>query len=414
MIRTQFKKLLRKVALSATKNNPYLTKLIKEMVYESRKRISDSEELIALKNFNEQLSDEQARKFSPINRAMPVHLTLETTMDCNLCCIMCPVHSSKEAKERAKITGAHMPFELFEKIAKETFPTLKEINLTVSGEPLMNPDLPKMLEILKRYSVRLDLITNGTLLKDDLIDMLVKNLSNLHISFDGASKETFEKIRKNANFDLVLSNIKKFNQARKGMGRAEQPRLLFDVILMKSNIRELPDLISLAHSLEVDYVNCAHVQIFEEKFKVESLLYHKQLANQFLLEADKRARKLGVRLTLPKLFKLDSVVENDHSQEETIEETHPTESRLRSCDMLWRRAYISYNGDVSPCCVHRRPVVGNILQQSLEEIWNNQTYQDIRRRLNSDNPFECCKHCTLYFQMNEPDDNDASLIFYEA
>jgi hypothetical protein len=41
------------------------------------------------------------------------------------------------------------------------------------------------------------------------------------------------------------------------------------------------------------------------------------------------------------------------------------------------------------------PTMGNIYEQPIEKIWNNGMYQDMRKRLDSDSPYECCKHCAM-------------------
>lgn len=404
-IKSIFKKILRKIALSFTKNNRFFRCLIKEMIHESQKRSDDVSEMILIKNLNEQLANDQERKLSPINRAMPVHLTIETTLNCNLRCIMC----DDEERRRINTTDSVMPFGLFERIIKETFSTLKEVNLTAIGEPLMCPYLSRILDILRAHSIRLELITNFSILSDALMEKLLKVLSNLCISFDGASKKTFEKIRRGSNFDTIIKNIKRFNEARRRLNEGEKPRLLFNVVLMRSNIEELPNIIKLARDLEVHSVSCSHVLIFERALDEESLFRHKMLANEFMLKAQKRANRLGVSLNMPKLFRIDPI-NNDLS----LDKTRFISNEHRTCDFLWKRSFIRFNGDVAPCCAPRRPIMGNIYRQSFEEIWNGEIYREMRRRLNTQDPFECCKFCNIYFQsVTNPDDNEAAFFLYD-
>src|SRR3982750_3946436 len=79
---------------------------------------------------------------------------------------------------------------------------------------------------------------------------------------------------------------------------------------------------------------------------------------------------------------------------------HPpgTPGRTR-CDWPWRGAYISYQGLAMPCCMVATPDrihFGSFAAQPAGEVWNSEAYQNFRSRLDSDNPPEICKSCSLY------------------
>jgi MoaA/NifB/PqqE/SkfB family radical SAM enzyme len=408
--RSIFKKLMRNAALFFTRNNCFLRRLIKEMIYEAQARTDDTSEAITVKNLNKRLAHEQEKKLSPINRAMPVHLTIETTLNCNLRCIMCQNHRNDEEKKRINAAGSAMPLELFQKIVDDTFPTLKEASLTASGEPLLSPYLLRILDILKAYSVRLELITNFTLAEEKLIEALGKVLSTLCVSFDGASKNTFEKIRRGSNFEAIIKNIGIFNLVRNSLSEATRPRLFLNTVLMRSNIEELPDIVELARKLEANCVNCSHVVIFERALAEESLFKHKALANEFILKAQKKARQLGVQLNTPELFLIEPI-----NKVLSLDKAGFTANEPRSCGFLWKKSFIGFSGDVTPCCVPRRPIMGNIYRQSFEEIWNGDVYREMRRRLATPEPFECCRLCNIGLQStNNLAANEEAFFLYSS
>jgi MoaA/NifB/PqqE/SkfB family radical SAM enzyme len=72
----------------------------------------------------------------------------------------------------------------------------------------------------------------------------------LCISIDGATKETYESIRIGGKFDKLMSNIKALNAAKEDLS-SRLPKIWFNITLMRSNIRELPHLVKLAHTLQV-------------------------------------------------------------------------------------------------------------------------------------------------------------------
>ena len=42
---------------------------------------------------------------------------------------------------------------------------------------------------------------------------------------------------------------------------------------------------------------------------------------------------------------------------------------------------MNVSGDVAPCCIQGRPVVGNVHKESLAEIWNNEPMREMREKL---------------------------------
>lgn len=62
------------------------------------------------------------------------------------------------------------------------------------------------------------------------------------------------------------------------------------------------------------------------------------------------------------------------------------------------------NGDVRPCC-YTPVVVGNLYQQSLEEIWNGEVYKKMRQAFSQGQLPDVCKldncSCSLYYKYLE-------------
>ncbi len=342
-------------------------------------------DLMKLKAYNEALADEEQQRHSPITGAMPTFMTMNMDAQCNLRCIMC----IRRKYPQKAINALRYDFKVYKQVANDTFPYAKWVQLTTAGEPLMANNLREQLKIMKKYSVKADLVTNATLLNnDDLIKEILQILGCLHVSIDAATREIYESIRIGAKFEQVMENVRKFNRLREELYTTDKPRLHFQVVLMKRNIKELPKLIELAKGLAVDSIECSHVVIHDERLKNESLVYHKELANYYMKVATKKAIELNLHLDIPPLFNAVDDVQGRRSE-------NNLRSEIKTCPFLWKRAYIEWNGNVSPCCVPGHPVMGNVKKNPFPEIWNNELYQEMRRRLSTDNPFECCKHCFI-------------------
>jgi len=384
-LKDSIKKILRKVPiLFSIAYHPYH----KVKIYVLIKRSP-----LKLKTYNEQLAEEEQRRHSPISMAMPTFMAMNMDTQCNLRCIMC----IRRKFSHEEINALQYDFNTYKRVADETFPYARWVQLATAGEPLMAGNLREQLKIMKNYSVELDLITNGTLLNNDkLIKEILQIPGRIHISIDAATKETYESIRIGAKFEQVIENIRRFNRIREKLCAAVKSRLHFAVVLMKRNIKELPKLIELAKELRVDSVNCCHVTIFAEGMRDESLVYHKELANYYMRVAQERAGELNIHLNIPSLF---NTVDDEYGNKLN----HKLRNESRICSFLWKRAYVEWNGDVVPCCVPGHPVMGNVKERSFREIWNNELYQEMRRRLYTDDPFDCCKHCFMI----APDDDVA-------
>jgi len=260
------------------------------------------------------------------------------------------------------------------------------------GEPLLTPYLPQVYELLDKYSVKMNIVTNGTLLTESISRELMSHLSTIKVSFDGARKSSFEGIRRGADFDKVVENIRRFNMMRNETESDGRPILMLQVTLIRKNIEELPEIVEFASRLGVDMVVGLHVYVFDQKFKSQSLFYHKQISDKYTRIAEQRAAEIGVQTHFPTPFNAEFTNMNKE-QKDTANEYRP-----RKCKFLWREAWVSYKGDVTPCCVPNRPIMGNLYEDTFEEIWNGEMYKEMRKRLNTDEPFECCKNCSLATQ----------------
>ena len=252
--------------------------------------------LEALKAENERRAAEaEARDLAVVDH-MPVWLNMTNTTRCNIRCIMCNQAYGRTALLR-------MDEDIYDRIVRELYPFLRTVQLTAIGEPMMTPKLPAKLDDMLRYGVRLEMVTNGTLLKGDaMLDRLAAATELITVSLDGARAETYNSIREGADFDEILANLKRFNVFRNRHPRDVRTRLNINCILMKRNIRELPDLVDLAADLGVQSVICSHLVLFEEGLKHEMLQHEPELSNAFTARAAERARERGVEIRLPPPF----------------------------------------------------------------------------------------------------------------
>jgi MoaA/NifB/PqqE/SkfB family radical SAM enzyme len=342
-----------------------------------------------LKALNARYVDEQESSRAVVCHGLPVHFTVENTNRCNLRCPHCQIHSPDYNYTYAK-RHVDMDLALFEKLARETFPWVKRVCLTVSGEALMSRNFDTVCDVLEAYGVGLEINSNGTLLTERNLRKMLGLLQWVTISFDGFRKETFEKWRAGADYDRVVDNVKTLNRLRRGLTASRRPHLNFTYVLMRDNIEEFPAFMDLARELEADSVSGTHVAVFDEPMRNQSLIYHKALANECLGRARKRAGELAQTAYLPPEYEVTT-----GGPAAAASANSGKTPRQVDCTFLWRRSYLELNGDVPTCCVSGRPVVDNLKEKNFWDIWNGDNYRWMRASLSGREMLACCANCSI-------------------
>jgi short-subunit dehydrogenase/MoaA/NifB/PqqE/SkfB family radical SAM enzyme len=220
---------------------------------------------------------------------------VETSFACNLACVMCPWKGVREKSQDAGFMDASVWAAL-----RPHLGNVVEIDFSGGGEPLLHPSLADWLTEAKQAGCKAGFLTNGTLLDETAASRMIQaGVDWIALSADGARAETFEEVRKGADFATFCENVRRLTGMR--MGRI--PRVMFNFVMMPSNIDELEDFVRLARDLEVDQVNfkqCDVVRgeesrklgLFASKADRETRRHEKALA-----KARKLAGKLGLDTT---------------------------------------------------------------------------------------------------------------------
>ncbi|MFH2106772.1 MAG: radical SAM/SPASM domain-containing protein [Candidatus Micrarchaeota archaeon] len=146
--------------------------------------------------------------------AVPIHMDIESTSVCNLKCITCFQSFNPPPK-------GHMSFNFFKKIIDEgSQKGLCSIKLNYRGEPLLCPDIIKMVSYAKSKGITEVMFnSNCTLLTEKVANELIDaGLDRIICSVDAYEKEVYEKIRIGGNFDSVLNNIKNLQRIKNERG----------------------------------------------------------------------------------------------------------------------------------------------------------------------------------------------------
>jgi len=331
--------------------------------------------LSKIKKDNKELNEKEFRIQKTILKSLPVQAWISISGKCNLKCLHCPsrIYDIKYKEV--------MSNEMFSKIEKELFPTLIRCRIGGNnvGEQLLPDKWDEYFEIMIKYDFSISLITNGHALTKSRIKRLVESGCYIDISIDGATEETYKKIR-GVSLSRLKEKIRLIVEERSKIANSNC-RIKFSFTAMQQNIHELPDLIILAHTLGVDEVMVMHFIPFDETQRFQSLFYHQTTANENFKKAFELAQKYGIKIFLPPLYKIGYLNNKDKIKEPM-------------CHHPWKSVSINEKGEVFPCCVSEM-LLGDLNKSSLLEIWNNKQYQKLRKTVNSSHPPKDCKNCIL-------------------
>ena len=141
---------------------------------------------------------------SPVSLGKPFAFQIEATNYCNLRCPMCP-HDLMEREV------GYMSFDLFKRVIDEVRDYSTEVRLHNMGESLFHRQIDQLIDYAKANGIKTVLSSNASALTERAaIKILDAGLDELLISFDGASKETYEFLREGARYDKVLEKVEAF------------------------------------------------------------------------------------------------------------------------------------------------------------------------------------------------------------
>ena len=326
---------------------------------------------------------------------LPKFLQVEPVGQCNLRCQMCPIPFRQDGPPYGP--PALMDFDLFLRLLGQ-FPDLEELQLQGLGEPTMHPRFFEMVEAAVARGIGVSTNTNATLLNARRAERCVTSgLGEIHISIDGATAETYGRVRVRARFDRVIANVEGLVTARRQLA-STTPRIRMVVVAMRQNLHEFPELVRLAHRLGIDTVFVQHLchdfgesslparyRPMRDFVDVETLLGEDPARiTHFFDEARRVASELGVELRLPR----------------TRPRLHPPETPgPERCNWPWRGAYVSYQGLAMSCCMVATPDrinFGDMTERGVEAVWNGPAYQAFRDALSSESSPEVCRSCSVY------------------
>jgi tetratricopeptide (TPR) repeat protein len=317
----------------------------------------------------------------------PRSLCFFLTYHCNLRCIMC---------ERVRRKPATLPLEVFGKM-KEWISHAQQIEWEGGEVFLVDYFRDLLLWMGEAYPyVTQHVTTNGLLINDEWATILAQLNTRMHFSIDSVVKDTYENIRQGGNFEHLIGNLELMHNAYLKRYVDGQYTFALNYLVMKSNADELaliPDFCKRygIRILRFSYLGASFVP--EEDIFAEGNDGEIGRLRIRISEVEARCRELGVefKCLLP-LKRSNSDGWQTPSFRAPDCDTFAKKHAYR-CDSPWNRLVFHADGNVTPACECRIPI-GNILSDSLENIWNGDVIKLYRKCIADGVPEKICsKHC---------------------
>jgi radical SAM protein with 4Fe4S-binding SPASM domain len=290
---------------------------------------------------------------------MPLSISIEPTTSCNLRCPECP----SGLRSFSRPTGM-LNRDLFESVIDQLAPTLSYLIFYFQGEPYLHPSLLDMVRYASAKKIYTATSTNAHFLNDEAARQTVESgLDRLIISIDGVTQETYESYRIGGKLDKVITGAENVVHWKRKL-KSKTPHVIFQFLVVKPNEHQIADVYRLAKEIGVDDVALKTAQVYDYKNGSE---------------------------LIPSIEKYSRYKKGSNG-------TYSIKNQLLDhCWKMWHSCVITWDGKVVPCCFDKDAhfTLGNLNQNSFEEIWRGGKYRDFRNSLlRSREEIEICKNCT--------------------
>jgi len=295
---------------------------------------------------------------------VPFLLVFHITGRCNLQCAYC--YASSYNRTDLKIE------EIQDVLSQAAKLGTRHVILS-GGEPLLHPDFYEIAEYAKKLGLKVHITSNGTMIDEIAAEKLRSLDVNVTISLDGSCAEVNDPLRGDGTFSLAINSID--NLVNSGVYTSIR------MTLVKQNASDVRNYIELAIKHNVN--RCIIERVTGITGIPQSMELEPSIADvlqSFKIMSEYRAKGFNVGSNDPLwlLFRKDLL-------EKYANKTHICGGCTAGV------AAITVNPDLSVTPCPRLPIkVGNLREDSLENIWHN---SDVLQNLRNRDLFDGCSSC---------------------
>jgi MoaA/NifB/PqqE/SkfB family radical SAM enzyme len=320
--------------------------------------------------------------------ALPIVILMPHSA-CNCRCVMCDIW--KDNKNLKQLT---------EKDISTLLISLKKLGtqqvVMSGGEALLNPNFFQFCELLRKQGIKVTLLSTGLTLKKSA-EPLVRHVNEIIVSLDG-DEPTHNYIRNISDaYSKLREGIRQIKFLR------PQFRITARTVIHRINFRHWASIIDSAREIGLDQVSFLPADVSSHAFNRE-VLWNDQRQQEILPEENELAAFYSVVENILTTYKSDFKSGFIAESPEKLKKIYLYYAAFykrnaypfKKCNAPWVSTVIEADGTVRPCFFHE--AMGNIREDSLDSIINNEKNLSFRKELDIETN-STCRKCVCYLNL---------------
>jgi len=292
--------------------------------------------------------------FETIQTLSPYYPVVEITGVCNLRCPSC-IRSNPQLISNGKFMNFDTYREVILKLTRE-IPFLYLVDLYIWGEPILNPELPKMVALNNELGIASGLSTNLNDIRN--LDAVLASLpAQLRVSVSGMSRDTYEITHAGGKWEKVSKNLE----------------------ILSSLVRKYNNVTTVEFYFHIYKHNLHEISIAQEMCETLGFKFHPALG--IILSSDILSlyRSTGNLSAEAESIRDKLLIDVD----ELI--AYCDETRERDCILTRVIPVINWDLSVMPCCnySYSNTISNNYLSLKLNDLVDLRTNSDLCRKCQS-------------------------------
>lgn len=299
----------------------------------------------------------------------PIYMEISPIGNCNHRCIFCAYDYIEYPNRRLDTT------RMLNFIDEVSECGLKSLLFAGEGEPLLHPDIDKLIIRAKERNIDAGLFSNGQMLKKELAEKILPGLSFIRFSFNGGTEDNYSKIHHVSHkvFDNVIQNIREAADIRR------RENLPVDIgaqyVLLPENMDTVVDAANILKDAGIDY------------FVIKPFMQRPFQSYVMKQDFDKdRVEEIFDKLTSISNDTFSVIIRKEFSSDNG----HRNYSHCFGTSFI---TVLNSAGDLSTCLPYwdkKEFSFGNIYENSFSEIWNGEKRKKITEYLEKELPVHQC------------------------
>jgi radical SAM protein with 4Fe4S-binding SPASM domain len=292
-----------------------------------------------------------------------------------------------------------LPEPIVEALAAELFPTASTFVPFATSEPLiLTWDLTRRLA--EQYGVELEITTNVQFLDEAKLLELEPIVGSIQFSIDSHIREVYDSIRLRARSDKVFRNLPIAARYLRDRG----VDLSANVVFMTVNAPHIHDTVAFLADAGVPWIHIQKLFYNKPEARLDDPVL--QFSREWIDAMKARVRKVAEEKKIKVAFDFDGYEVVDRLPKDTFYRPRKSKSEILEelrriypgyCPQSVLRLKVDNEGNAYPCCVGvgEKLKLGNVVEQTFDEIWNGPTNQDLRRGMLTGDVPDLCQACNF-------------------